>query len=67
MRQIKAELHIYVLSGGSKRRVYRTERKTKKETPYFYIDRDGKAQYLSELELMGFPDKWHKAIPVRNN
>lgn len=67
MRQIIAELHVYVLADGHKRRVYRTERKTKKETSYFYIDRDGKAQYLTELEVMGFPASWMTSIPVRNN
>ena len=67
MRTIIAELHVYVLADGCKRRVYRTERNTKKETPYFYITRDGKAQYLSELEVMGFPASWMSSIPVRNN
>lgn len=67
MRQITPEFLLYVHVNGRKRRVYRTERKTNKETPYFYIDQDGKSQYLSKIEIMWIPEKWLKAIPIRNN
>lgn len=71
MRTIIAELHVYVLADGGKRRVYRTDRnaniRTNRETPYFYIGRDGKNHYLSEIEVMGFPATWQQSIPVRNN
>lgn len=71
MHTIIAELHVYVLADGSKRRVYRTNRnaniRTNRETSYFYIGRDGKSHYLSEIEVIGFPDEWLPHIPIRNN
>ena len=71
MRQIIAELHVYVLADGGKRRVYRTNRnaniRTNRPTPYFYIGKDRKYHYLSEIEVMGFPKEWLPHIPIRNN
>lgn len=70
MRKVTAELTVYVIDDGSKRRVYRTDanpnKRSNRETPYFYIGRDGKNHYLSEIEVMSFPATWQQSIPVRN-
>lgn len=66
-RQLIAKLEIYVIDNGSKRRLYRTQRNTKKETPYFYI-KDNKTKYLTaeEAEIVE-NSNWMAAIPIRNN
>ena len=66
-RQLIAKLGIYVIDNGSKRRLYRTQRNTKKETPYFYI-KDNKTKYLTakEAEIVE-NSNWMGVIPIRNN
>lgn len=66
MREVITKPIVYVIDDGSMRRVYRTERRTKKETPYFYI-KNNKAKYLTAAEVSEFPDDWLQYIPVRNN
>ena len=66
MRQVTAELTVYVIDEGSMRRLYRTERRTKKETSYFYI-KNNKAVYLTAAEVLKLPEDWLIAVPVRNN
>ena len=66
MRQVTAELTVYVIDNGAKRRLYRTERHTKKETPYFYI-KNNKAEYLTAAEVLRLPEDWLIQVPVRNN
>jgi hypothetical protein len=66
MRQVTAELTVYVIDEGSMRRLYRTERRTKKETPYFYI-KNNKAEYLTAAEVLRLPEDWLIQVPVRNN
>ena len=66
MRQVTAELTVYVIDCGSMRRLYRTERHTRKETPYFYI-KNNKAEYLTTSEVLKLPEDWLIAVPVRNN
>lgn len=66
MRQVTAELTVYVIDEGSMRRLYRTERHTKKETPYFYI-KNNKAEYLTAQEVLRLPEDWLIQVPIRNN
>ena len=66
MRQVTAELIVYVIDEGSMRRLYRTERNTKKETPYFYI-KNNKYEYLTAAEVLRLPEDWLIQVPVRNN
>lgn len=67
MRKLIAKLEIYVIDNGSKRRLYRTQRNTKKETPYFYI-KNNKAVYLTAEEgKIVDNSNWLAAIPIRNN
>lgn len=66
MRQVTAELTVYVIDDGSRRRLYCTERCTRKETPYFYI-KNNKAEYLTTAEVSEIPASWMGEIPIRNN
>lgn len=66
MRQVMAKLNVYVLDNGEKRQLYRTERRTRKETPYFYI-KNNKAEYLTASEVLKLPEDWLIAVPIRNN